>query len=212
MISDTLYHAACRNRDVSEEIIREYEAEGPELMPVATPKSKPQQPREVTAADLIAHGVRDAVALIGYRGYYRDTLGEPGRNDRGIYDDALMVYSPEVYATFNANTDPSRYATGIASLATGVWRYKIGIHGLSKPARLQYRALVQAGPVTVIRDKQGPDTGMFGINIHRGGVSTTSSLGCQTIHPDQWTAFLALVEAEMKRHALKSVPYLLIER
>ena len=49
------------------------------------------------------------------------------------------------------------------------------------------------------------------INIHRGGYNTTSSLGCQTIHPSQWEAFIALAYLEMDRAGQKTIPYLLVE-
>ena len=65
--------------------------------------------------------------------------------------------------------------------------------------------------MTVSRDGENGETGYFGINIHRGGANTTSSLGCQTIYPDQWEAFFALVKGEMKRAGQAVVPYLLTE-
>lgn len=168
------------------------------------------QGREKTAIHLLRHGVRDAVALLGVRGYYRDTMGAPGRNDRGIYDDAIFLLAPNSYAAFNANTDPTGFAKHRAVLEPGLWRYKVGTHGLNKPAPKRYTALVQACAVTVIRDQEGPDTGFFGINIHRGSRTTTSSLGCQTIWPEQWESFIALVRAELKRAGQSVVPYLLI--
>jgi lysozyme len=156
-------------------------------------------------------------ALIGRRGYYRDTMGKPGVNDRGIYDDAIAVISPRTFRTFNANTDPSRYHPGIATLAVGVWRYRKGIHNQSKDPVLHphYPALVQAAPVTVIRDGgKGPtrESGWFGINIHHGGVNTTSSEGCQTICPDQWEEFIGLVTMELEHFRLDWIPYVLTQR
>lgn len=180
------------------------------------PTSRPRQSRVDTEKIAAVHGVTDAVILIGIRGYYQDTMGKPGVNDRGIYDDAIILISPSAYVTFNANVDPSIYRPRIATLVPGVYRYKLGIHGLSKPRARQYRALVQAAKVTVRRDRAGTsagltDTGFFGINIHRGGAASTSSLGCQTIHPAQWPAFIATVQQELARYAQTTVPYILIE-
>ena len=132
----------------------------------------PQQPRTQTISLLSKHGVdvSKRVALLGVRGYYRDTMGEPGVNDLGIYDDAIFVVSPDTHKAWPANTDPSRLSPGMASLLPGVWKYQLGLHGLSKPLHLRYMALVQAAPVTVARHLQRTtDTGWFGINIHRGG-------------------------------------------
>jgi len=153
---------------------------------------------------------KDKVVLLGVRGYYANSMGGPG-NDRGIYDDAIIVLSPSVTASFNANTDPSVTREGVAVLKTGVWRYKTGIHGLSKPPSRQYLALVQAAEVVVHRDGVGDDRGFFGINIHRGSRNSTSSLGCQTIYPEQWDAFLQTVRSEMHRYGMLDLPYVLVE-
>jgi lysozyme len=156
--------------------------------------------------------VTDPTALLGVRGYYRDTMGARGKNDRGIYDDAIFVSSPNGSFSFNANTDPSPWRAGVASLLPGLHRYRKGRHGISRGAG--YPALRPATPgekLPVRRDGQPGTSEGVAINIHRGGRKTTSSLGCQTIHPDQWDAFLNLVYAEMDRHGQKTVPYLLIE-
>jgi lysozyme len=175
------------------------------------PRARPQQSREQTEKILATHGVTTPVALLGVRGYYRDSMGKPDVNDRGLYDDAIFLVAPGKYLAFNANTDPSTYRERIANLAPGVWQYKVGIHGLSKPASQQYTALVQAEPVTVIRDGVGRDTGLFGINIHRGGYSGTSSLGCQTIIPEQWPQFIEQVVIALKSAGQKVIPYCLVE-
>lgn len=175
------------------------------------PGNRPAWTRERTEAVLDVHGITDTVCLLGVRGYFRDSMGAVGRNDIGIYDDALFIVSPTTFASFNANTDPSVTRPRVATLVPGVWRYKVGIHGLSKPKDRRYTALVQADEVTV--DRHGvaaDDTGFFGINIHRGAAASTSSLGCQTIHPSQWEAFIALVQAELKRYGQSTLPYLLI--
>lgn len=179
------------------------------------PPARPRWTRDDVQLILSQHGVFDhlseQVVLVGRRGYYRDTMGEPGQNDRNIYDDAICVVGPNSFATFNANVDPSAHRKNIAVLKPGAWKYKLGVHGLNKPASQRYKALVQAAPVTVVRDGVGDDTGWFGINIHRGGTTTTSSLGCQTIPPSQWLAFIALVESELKRAKQTTIQYVLTE-
>jgi lysozyme len=148
------------------------------------------------------------VYLVGIRGYYHD---DHKANQRGIYDDALFLVSPDAMVAFNANVDPSVSRPGIATLKTGLWRYKLGTHGLNRPKPQRYQALVQMGEVTVVRDGQGDDTGFFGINIHRGGTNSTSSLGCQTIVPEQWENFIGLIKQELNRVGQVSLPYLLTE-
>lgn len=173
------------------------------------PSNKPKL-NQAEALDIVEKMVDDVIApmLVGLRGYYKRTMGDPEKNDRDIYDDAIILLTPNVYATFNANTDPSVTRPKVANLKEGVWLYQLGMHGYA--SRRPYPALVQAGPVTVIRDQKGEDTGWFGINIHRGGRNTTSSLGCQTIYPDQWDSFYSLVKSEMNRSNQTIITYTLI--
>jgi len=159
--------------------------------------------------------------IIGIRGYYLNTLGEAGKNDRGIYDDALFIDSPNVTASSNANTDPTGYrrgqgtasTKGMACLQNGVWySYQFGMHKT-------YPAIIQTGgKVKVMRDgtPDYPDEGYLGINIHRGGYGKTSSLGCQTIYPSQWESFIQLASDQAKRLFGNRwnkviIPYVLVE-
>jgi lysozyme len=176
--------------------------------PAILPPSRPKLTHEEAEQLVRRLKVNDPVALLGIRGYYRDTMGKPGTNDRAIYDDCIALVSPTAFATFNANTDPSVTRRHVAVLLPGAWRYRKGKHKITSPTG--YPALIQAAPVTVARDQEGLDTGWFGINIHRGGRTSTSSLGCQTIWPDQWESFRALAYGEMDRHAQKTIPYVLI--
>ena len=179
------------------------------------PKNRPRIQRKTTEQLLRLRKVSDPVALVGIRGYYRDTMGAVGKQDRGIYDDAIILVSPNVHAAFNANVDPGAYGKnpkigkGYASLKPGVWRYKLGKHGIRSGN--PYKALVQGAPVTVSRDGQGDETGWFGINIHKGSNRSVSSEGCQTVPPAQWPAFITLVESEMKRNNAKTVSYVLTQ-
>lgn len=182
---------------------------------VIVPPAKPRLTYNDAVAWMSAYGLSYRFALVGQRGYYRDQLGKPGVNDRGIYDDEISLVTPEEdeFKTFNANTDPSIQKPGTAVLIPGKWLYKLGIHGLNKPVDKQYEALVQAAPVTVLRDGQStPMTGYYGINIHKGSRSSTSSLGCQTIYPDQWPGFINSVKAAMIKYERSKILYLLTVR
>ena len=176
------------------------------------PNSRPQQAKEKTLAMVIRAGIEDRVALVGIRGYYADSMGAKGKNDRGIYDDAIILLSPSVHAAFNANTDPSIFKKGIAVLKAGVHRFRKGNHGISRPDG-GYPALRPSNSkeeLPVTRDQEGDSMGIA-INIHRGAYNSTSSAGCQTIYPSQWDGFITLVYSEMARYNQKTIPYLLTE-
>ena len=195
-------------------------------MPPIAPAGKPRLSTADLDIAITAAGLDPAaepLVVVGMRGYYRDTMGAPGVNDRGMYDDAIFLHTPSVTAAFNGNTDPSRTkkgrgrgtTQGMASLNAGVYR----VHRFDKHNG-KYLALCQRlGPVTVTRDGDPPyeDTGEFGINIHKGGYNGTSSLGCQTIHPDQWESFISLAVDQAKRYYgdrwnRVAIPYVLVDK
>lgn len=152
------------------------------------------------------------VFLVALRGYYLDTMGEKGKNDRGIYDDAMVLVSPTAYATFNANCDPSIFRKGIASLTPGVHWFRKGKHGISRPGG-GYPAFRPATPgeqLPVTRDGTSGVSQGVATNIHKGSYSSTSSEGCLTIYPSQWLSFQTLAYAEMDRHKQTRVPCVLI--
>ncbi|MCM1957942.1 hypothetical protein NCZ17_00965 [Acinetobacter modestus] len=184
--------------------------------------STPQLSRENALKILEWKGIsleKNPLILLGVRGYYLDTMGAEGKNDRGIYDDAFFWITPTSFISYNGNTDPSSYKKGqgfgsekgMAMLQIGKWWYKDGIHNGAKKS---YPAFRQADDVTVIRDgkaKDYPHTGKFGINIHKGGVNTTSSEGCQTILPSQWDSFRSFGYEKIKQYKLKSFIYCLVD-
>lgn len=158
---------------------------------------------------LAKHEVTDSVALVGIRGYFRNSMGKPGQNDVGLYDDAIVLISPTAFVTFNANTDPSKQSPAVATLAPGVHRYRKGKHGISRgPGYPAFRPATAGEKLPVTRGGK-PSVGVA-INIHKGGINSTSSEGCQTIVPDQWAAFQNLAYAEMDRHKQATIPYLLV--
>jgi lysozyme len=173
------------------------------------PKSTPKQSKEKSLSMIKKAGITANVVLLGIRGYYSETF-PPAGNQRGIYDDAIFLVSPEAYVSYNANTDPTVYRKGIASLVPGVHIYKKGKHGISKgPGYPALRPATKDEALPVYRDGEGISIG-YNINIHRGGKST-SSLGCQTIPASQYDSFISLVYDQMDRFSQKTIPYLLIE-
>jgi lysozyme len=157
------------------------------------------------------------VNLVCIRGYYLDSMGVKGQNDRGIYDDAAIWYRPESFYTFQGNTDPSRVrkgfgfgaSKGMANVKVGRWpKYFPGMHNGSVP----HLAFRQGGPITVVRDGNPnyENTGMFGCNVHRGGVNGTSSLGCITIAPKLWTLFKATGDAYLKAAGQKEFDLIMV--
>jgi hypothetical protein len=158
--------------------------------------------------------VLSAPYLVLRRGYFMRTFGV-ARNTRGVYDDALFVVTPDAVLGFNANGDPSIERPRIARLIAGVYRYKQGIHNISKDPETHphYPALVQAAPVTITRD--GDDhtyTDYFGINVHRGGRHGTSSEGCVTVYPSQWDEFYSLVVTTMARYSRREIQLVVSDR
>jgi len=172
-----------------------------------TPNSKPKATRqrvEVAALKAWKEAGRKAeefpsTYVFASRAYYRDSMGKPGVNDVGIYDDAIFIVTPDHFSAWNANTDPSRYGWNagagkfMARLKAGVWSFRRLKHKMNSPSG--YMAFGQGSqPVTVERVRQdgsiaGVEVGQFGINLHRGGNSGTGSQGCQTLPPSQWPEF-----------------------
>jgi hypothetical protein len=159
----------------------------------------------------------DKVVLVIWRAYFRDTMGEPGRNDVGIYDDAFFWRAPNGFSAWNGNADPTRLGWNphagkfMARLAVGVWRFVKWKH------KGQYWAFGQGGKkVTVERVREDgtvarKETGIYGINIHKGSVNHTSSEGCQTLPPSQWEAFRSTGYGLLDAWKQQSFPVIVIE-
>lgn len=178
------------------------------------PTSRPQWSRDRLLQELSTRGiqVKEPVFVVGVRGYYRDSMGEPGRNDRGIYDDAIFVVGPDEFYSFNGNTDPSVQRKGIATLRPGVHTYRRGKHGISRPGGgyPAFRPATKNEELPVDRDGVADPRPGVAINIHRGGENGTSSEGCQTIVPSQWEAFYSTLDGMLTRHKQSTFPYVLI--
>lgn len=187
------------------------------ILPKARPRIAEHEARELAMRVVRETGYGKPlpkVFVVAVRGYYRDTMGKPGVNDRGLYDDAFIVITPTLYATFNGNVDPSIYrkATskrkGVASIkAPQVLWYKPGIHY----GKIPHKAFRQNAPCWVHRDGGAIEYGMFGVNNHRGGISGTSSLGCLTLPPVQWPLYYSTVTKSLEQYGQETFPILLID-
>lgn len=178
---------------------------------------KPNARPELSRADLVkiieANKINRKeypVVFVGIVSYFLDSMGKRGVNDIGIYDDAIFIDAPGGMKAFNANCDPSVYRRRIATLVPGkIYHYKMGDHRIGKPTA--YPAFRQLKPVLVDRYGIGIEKLDSTINIHKGGLYTTSSLGCQTIYPSQWKEMKEFGYAELKAAKQKAIPYLLIK-
>ncbi len=152
------------------------------------------------------------------------------------FDDEIHVFFKNstgrwIHYLFAATTDPGTYwlqnpmsPEGTAILKQGQYKgaYQIGLH------KGKYYALVQRKPVTVLRDYDRnavldfwngrPDTGLFGINIHRASVSGTTktvdihSAGCQVFaNINDFNRFMQLCERHKQLYG-NSFTYTLIDK
>lgn len=152
---------------------------------------------------------QSAISLVGIRGYYKKTLGNPEENDRTLYDDALIITDKTgtVYETFNFNCDPSISKTGVAVLL-GNESYNVVKH----KHKGKYDAL------QIVQDKlkrdgwRTVDIGRHGINFHKDADDRSKySLGCQTLPKSQWDNFIALVYRLMSERRQPQIKYFLID-
>ena len=195
---------------------------------------------EISLANKCANA--DFQKIFARKGYAFFTKGEYNLNIIGVrhkgdkvtnhFDDCLVViYNTQteknVKRIFTCTTLPGKKAmehpvniVGTAILKEGQYRgcWKIGYH------KGQYKALVQAKPVTVYRDGNKDDkfdlfpryidTGIFGINIHKAGDNSTLvdgwSYGCTVLSKSiDFNALMRLVERSAKLYG-NSFTYTLI--
>lgn len=159
--------------------------------------------------------------VLAVRAYYRDSMGRAGVNDYGQYDDAFFIVSPLGITAWNGNTDPSKIGWNpnadkyMARLQTGVWTFQRLKHHASRPDG--YMAYGQGDRVVTVDrvQKDGTvnvrETGIFGINLHRGGVNGTSSEGCCTVPAEQWQAFDQKLSSTMRTLARNHFDFILID-
>lgn len=134
-------------------------------------RPNPTFTREQALSFLQQRGITEKIVWLGYRS---------AGSHYGQYDDTIALLTPDQYIEYKANTLPSIWQPGVATLVPGVYRYKKGLHGIhhlgTGPADkailvwlngnvgkdypagsdkiLPYWAFRQAGPVTLQRDGQ----------------------------------------------------------
>lgn len=181
---------------------------------------KPQKSKDDVIQMLLDQGLwKDRsltrMCVVGVRGYYLNSMGKKGVNDRGIYDDAFFVLSPDSFASFHGNTDPSKYQKGIAMLvAPQKIVYRKGWHGYGRKSG--HNAFRQASDVKVTRDGSedvfwDSERNRFWTNNHKGGNYSTSSAGCLTVPANEWDAYYAYVCMQMKRFGQATFNMYLVE-
>lgn len=153
--------------------------------------------------------------MLAIRGYCKNAIDVPGKNGRSIFDDAIFLIGPGIFLAVNANTDPSKYKPGVATLIPGLHYFKKGPHHLSSSdLKRRYPAFRPDTPdesLPVTRYGEPAIGKGYAINIHKGTLSSVSSLGCQTIYPTQWLQFQQTAYQAMDAIWQRRIGYLLIE-
>lgn len=177
------------------------------IVPASRPRITRPEAMEILDAHLVS-GINECV-LLGIRGYYLDSMGVRGQNDKDLYDDALIVISPDVFKTFNFNTDPAKqYGVNAAMIDAGKYPFYRGLHHGKYNALRPYPEGVGL-PCT----RHGVHSTAHDTNIHKGGFNSTGSAGCQTIYPPQYDeAMRDTIYPQMTKYGQKTITYLLVEK
>lgn len=185
----------------------------------------------------------DFSKILTNKGYVYFSTGKYNLNIIGIrrkgakvtntFDDYIVVefidnYNIKTRNVYKATTDPGLKSLeqpvnvkGCAILVPGQYRscFKLGIH------KGQYEAVVQYKPVKVYRDNNKDkvydfnsktiEDGMFGINIHKAGKSSTIvdnwSAGCQVFaRKEDFEDFMKLAHYQISQGFGKLYTYTLI--
>lgn len=228
--NETVLHKKNWKQDISERF--------PNTSPGVLKKLNPTLPESVPSSTLIkvkgepekiSDELLRLIKVMDLKGYpvLRDDRKDFNLNIVGIrnpksvpdlFDDRIIVFwrydNKWNFKSFLATTDPGLpnlyqpvNPSGTAILKEGYYQgsHRIGLH------KGKYKALVQAAPVTVIRDfnrdskldfdSGREEIGLYGINIHRAsefGESKTVnkwSAGCQVFaNPTQFNEFMGLCE------------------
>ncbi len=176
------------------------------------------------------------VWALAVRGYYRDTMGAPGKNDVGIWDDAVFLYDASTgeVVSYRWNVDPSRLGfnaaigKGYAILQPGIWPFFRGSHKGKGAAWRQFdeETAAKRKLASYFADRRGKGhfavwRGDFGKNAEWGYQAinchwsdypqSTSSWACQTAPRDDWDRFQRLSYALTIQSGQPFLPYVLTD-
>lgn len=152
--------------------------------------------------------------LIFIRGYYLNTMGEPNKDDRNIYDDALFVVGPTLNESYNCNTNPSWRRKGtrwLAELNLGVYQFYRGMH------KGRYKALRTFPEGAILSCTRNSSMATCShINIHKGSTNPMVhdivwSEGCLTLPDTQYNDFQMRLWDAMDEYKQEVITAVLLE-
>lgn len=179
------------------------------------PPARPKRNRDLIDA-VIRHFdlQKDRLNIVFVRGHYLDTMGKPGKDDINVYDDACFIVAPDLFESYNANTNPSFVRRGtrrLAQLNLGRYQFYQGLH------KGRYKAF-RAYPEGVVLDctREGKPSTCQYINIHKGSTNPKAtdivwSEGCLTIPDTQYGDFILRTYNAMERLRQKVVEVAIVE-
>ena len=179
------------------------------------PPARPKRNRELIDA-VIRHFHLNPQELnvVFVRGHYLDSMGTVGKDDINVYDDACFIVAPNLFESYNANTNPSFVRRGsrrLAQLNLGRYQFQQGLH---KNRYKAFRAYPEGVLLDVTREGK-PSTAQY-INIHKGSTNHKAtdivwSEGCLTIPDTQYGDFILRTYEAMRLARQKIVEVVLVE-
>jgi len=201
---------------------------------------KPVLDREHALLIMGDHYAKEKVILLGIRGFFDPAMGNKrGVYDDAVFlitDEGIEGFNfntdpsidrPGIAVLQDGKYDYTQDLHGVHHLNLKDINDKVLYNTLIAhhkdltpiPGKiLPYFAFRQAGPVLLKRDGDS-DAALDGwpsapawIDIHKGGVNTTSSEGCQTVFPDQWEDFRDKGYAGMDKNSMHKISYVLLTK
>lgn len=179
------------------------------------PPARPRRDNAMLDAVLEHYSLdKEKTNLVFVRGYYLDSMGEKGKNDINLYDDAAFLITPNIRESFNANTEPSfvkKNGREMAKLNLGHYIYYRGLH------KGKYKALRPYPEGVVLQcTRNGKPSACSHTNIHKGGSNAASfdvvwSEGCLTIPDLQYAEWQARVWAAMDASKQRTIDVVIME-